>query len=54
MVIGILIALQINTWNQSRVNAVIKKKILQELEISLKNSRGLIEQIDFYLNETFN
>lgn len=35
VVIGILIALQINTWNQSRLNKKVEKRILQDISDEL-------------------
>lgn len=36
VVIGILIALQINTWNEGRKNAEYQKELLGEIELSLQ------------------
>ncbi|MFC3881534.1 hypothetical protein ACFOSV_15170 [Algoriphagus namhaensis] len=48
VVIGILIALQINTWNQDRVNRKMEKKILidlrQELSTNKEKVRKAIER----------
>ena len=38
VVIGILIALQINNWNESRKERVLEKKVLIELKKSLENN----------------
>ena len=35
VVIGILIALSINSWNQSRLNTITEKKILEEIKNDL-------------------
>jgi hypothetical protein len=48
VVIGILIALQINTWNQDRIDRKLEKKILidlrQELTTNKQKIRGAIER----------
>jgi hypothetical protein len=43
VVIGILIALQINTWNQERVNAKEERRILQDLSEELRFNNFLKE-----------
>ncbi|MGB5272714.1 MAG: DUF6090 family protein [Flavobacteriaceae bacterium] len=44
VVIGILIALQINTWNQERVNAREERRILQDLSKELRFNNFLKEK----------
>ena len=44
VVIGILIALQINTWNQERVNAKEERRILQDLSEELRFNNFLKEK----------
>ncbi|PNQ72414.1 hypothetical protein C1T31_11505 [Hanstruepera neustonica] len=48
VVIGILIALQINTWNKEKQNRVLETTILENLKEDLEIQKELIqEQIDF-------
>ena len=55
VVIGILIALQINNWNEERKEAKQEQQILQKLQLELSNDINLIQlQIDFgkqFVNE---
>ncbi|MEZ4951442.1 MAG: DUF6090 family protein [Saprospiraceae bacterium] len=62
VVIGILIALQINDWNDGRKNAIREYKLLTEMRINLqtdsidmagniaRNTRALILQKQFKIN----
>jgi hypothetical protein len=43
VVIGILIALQINTWNQERINAKEERRIYQDLAEELEFNRFLLD-----------
>ena len=43
VVIGILMALQINTWNQKRINAKEERRIFKDLSEELQFNRFLIE-----------
>lgn len=43
VVIGILIALQINTWNQNRLNRIEEQKILKNLKADFENNKALLE-----------
>lgn len=47
VVIGILLALQINTWNQNRLDRKQEQQLLAQLEIEY-NKFGAIKQQDFY------
>lgn len=48
VVIGILIALQINTWNKEKQNRVLEKTVLENLKEDLEIQKELIqEQIEF-------
>ncbi len=49
VVIGILIALQINNWNQDRINNIEKKALLSKLHVEFKTNKKLVE--DFRLEE---
>ena len=42
VVIGILIALQINNWNEARKLSSIERQLLKDIVIGLKNDRGVI------------
>jgi len=47
VVIGILIALQINNWNEGRKNRIIERDILTEIAESLEiNAKALNNSID--------
>ena len=47
VVIGILIALQINNWNQTRIERIVEKKILTDLRQELMTNKQKVEnQID--------
>lgn len=39
VVIGILMALQVNTWNQNRLNSKIEKQLLQAIQLKMKYNR---------------
>lgn len=43
VVIGILLALQIDTWNQERINAREERRIFQDLMEELKYNDFLVE-----------
>jgi hypothetical protein len=45
VVIGILIALQINTWNENRKNNGFEKEILTQIQENLKNDKLVLEDI---------
>ena len=45
VVIGILIALQINNWNENRKNKVFEKEILTQIQENLKNDKLALEEI---------
>lgn len=47
VVIGILIALKINTWNESNRNRILEEKILIELKTELVNNKAQLDQIIF-------
>lgn len=51
VVIGILIALQINNWNESRKNTVKKESYLKALIVELKKDQNDIEYFVQELNE---
>jgi hypothetical protein len=51
VVIGILIALQINNWNEIRKDRIIEKQILDEMLISLKNDKETFEMLEKRLME---
>ncbi|MCB0383638.1 MAG: hypothetical protein KDD05_10200 [Psychroserpens sp.] len=42
VVIGILIALQINNWNQDRINRLEKKDLLSKLHIEFKSNKKVL------------
>ena len=50
VVIGILIALQINNWNESRKQVKTEKEFITSLKIDLKQDRAFIERV-IKLNE---
>ena len=50
VVIGILIALQINNWNQDRINIKKERQFLHELMASLNEDTSLIESCKIYNN----
>ena len=45
VVIGILIALEINNWNEERTERVLEKKILQEIRLDMGINRRDIERM---------
>ena len=47
VVIGILIAIQINDWNENRKQTKIRKQYLTEMRFELQED---INQLDFYIN----
>jgi len=48
VVIGILIALSINTWNENEKNKVLEQTLLTDLKIELESN---IENLEFIINE---
>lgn len=42
VVIGILIALSLNNWNESRKNEIIKQQLIEDLIVELQSSRIII------------
>ena len=46
VVIGILIALSINNWNEKRKDRIIENQILDEMLISLKSDKGTFEMLE--------
>jgi len=51
VVIGILIALSINNWNEKRKDNIIEKQILDEMLISLKSDNETFEMLENRLME---
>ena len=47
VVIGILIALQINTWNESRKQKQIEKQVLKSLFQEIEKDKKALKQIDY-------
>ena len=47
VVIGILIALQINTWNESRKQKQIEKQVLKSLFQEIEKDKTALKQIDY-------
>jgi len=47
VVIGILIALQINTWNESRKQKQIEKQVLKSLFQEIEKDKNALKQIDY-------
>ena len=48
VVIGILIALQVNTWNQHRINQNLELKLLEDLKRDLKTDlKNLSTKIEY-------
>ncbi len=45
VVIGILIALQINNWNQNRLQVKEEQKILENLKIDFDNNKKLLDNV---------
>jgi hypothetical protein len=43
VVIGILIALSINNWNQNRLNQLDKKEILSKLQIEFQTNKNILQ-----------
>jgi len=54
VVIGILIALQINTWNQERLNNIEKKELLAELHIEFKANKKALKEFLKIENRSIN
>jgi hypothetical protein len=49
VVIGILIALQINNWNEQRKNRILEQEILNDLKLNLENNVDLIAgRVDYF------
>ena len=42
VVVGILIALQVNNWNEWRKDKILEKEILNDLKINLENNYCII------------
>ena len=42
VVIGILIALSLNNWNESRKNEIIKQQLIEDLIVELQSSRDIL------------
>ena len=53
VVIGILIALQINNWNEERKNIKVEKQLIDNLITSLKKDSTEIARIIFYQNKSY-
>ena len=53
VVIGILIALQINNWNENRKSKILEKKMLSELAKSIEDNSNVMIQ-DSLLRKTWN
>lgn len=47
VVIGILIALQINTWNESRKQKQVEKQVLKSLFQEIEKDKNALKQIDY-------
>ncbi|MFZ9011492.1 MAG: DUF6090 family protein [Anaerohalosphaeraceae bacterium] len=45
VVIGILIALQIDTWNEARKNRIYEKQVLAQIKLNLMQDRNTLEGI---------
>ena len=54
VVIGILIALQINDWNQHRLNKIEKREILSRLHIEFKANKVVLNQYRIVENKAIN
>ena len=54
VVIGILIALQINDWNQHRLNKIEKREILSRLHIEFKANKEVLNQYRIVENKAIN
>lgn len=50
VVIGILIALQINNWNEGRKDRILEKKLLENLVDNLEQNEALMEYRIRYIN----
>jgi|GEM_PF-1630187 len=46
VVIGILIALQINNWNEKRKDKIIENQILEEMLVSLKSDKATFKMLE--------
>ena len=45
VVIGILIALQINNWNESRKQSTLEKEFLTSIKNDLKQDKAFIQEV---------
>ncbi len=53
VVFGILIALQINTWNLNRINKKNEKLLLKELHQEFQSNKTQFDTVKFYHNRSF-
>jgi hypothetical protein len=53
VVIGILLAIQINTWYQSKKNKVEEKKMIERIDAELKSDAQYLLNIDSNMKELF-
>ncbi len=44
VVIGILIALSLNNWNESRKNEIVKERLIEDLILELQSSKDIIRE----------
>ena len=51
VVIGILIALSINNWNENRKNNLLKQSYIKNLKIDLNTDLEILEELNEYNNE---
>ncbi len=51
VVIGILIALAINNWNQSRLAKIEEEKLLQSIKVDFKQSKADLQRLDVLRDE---
>ena len=54
VVIGILIALQVNTWNQNRIAKVKEQLLLKELHNEFKSNKSQLDSVLFYHKRAYN
>jgi len=54
VVIGILIALQVNTWNQNRIAKVKEQLLLKELHNEFKSNKSQLDSVLFYHQRAYN
>ncbi len=52
VVVGILIALSINNWNQGRLERIEEKKLLQSLKIDFEETRNYFKRLNTRRNES--